>query len=661
MLSARPGTAFIKRGAFFTFGAALGLVAVPLTAHADTGSDPGPVTIEQIQGTGASSPLVGTTVTTSGVVTASYPSGGFNGFYLQTPGTGGHVDLRHHHASDAVFVYLGAADASSAPAIGTHVQVSGEVSEFHGLTEMDADSVTALDTPASVRPARVAWPRTDAQRESLEGMLVDPQGTYTVSDNYSTNQYAEIGLARGTTALPEPTDVVDPHDAEAIAAVVAHNAGRLVTLDDGSSANYLTSAKDTPLPYLTQDPQIRVGERVHFSAPMVVDYRNDLWKLQPTTPLSGTGRSPVRFSHDRTTRPAATGGNVHIASFNVLNYFPTTGADWVAGGGTCTWYNDRDGDHVTVKDCTDAAGDEGPRGAADDADLARQQIKIVHAINHLGADIVSLEEIENAAKFGHDRDWAVARLVAALNADAGAGTWAYVPTPPTAGDQTDEDVIRTAFIYKRHTVRPVGDSMIDNAATFDDARDPLAQGWQTRSGGRASRFAVIVNHFKSKGSGVDDGTGQGLSNPDRIAQAKELVSFARTVQRDYRTSRLFLSGDFNSYTQEDPMQVLYAAGYTDIGSHEAPGEHTYLYDGLVGSLDHVLANRAALRMVTGAHVWNINSVEPVALEYSRYDYNATDFYTPDPYRASDHDPLVVGVRDGRRPSRFAGQTRDRHE
>ena len=42
-------------------------------------------------------------------------------------------------------------------------------------------------------------------------------------------------------------------------------------------------------------------------------------------------------------------------------------------------------------------------------------------------------------------------------------------------------------------------------------------------------------------------------------------------------------------------------------------------------------------------MWNLSSVEPVALEYSRYNYNATDFYDSGPYRSSDHDPLVVGL------------------
>ena len=105
---------------------------------------------------------------------------------------------------------------------------------------------------------------------------------------------------------------------------------------------------------------------------------------------------------------------------------------------------------------------------------------------------------------------------------------------------------------------------------------------------------------------------------------------------------MFLTGDFNSYTHEDPMQKLYDAGYTDVGSHESPGEYTYVFDGLVGSLDHVLVNDDALATVKGAHVWNINSVESVAYEYSRFNYNATNFYVANPYRSSDHDPTLVG-------------------
>jgi predicted extracellular nuclease len=414
-------------------------------------------------------------------------------------------------------------------------------------------------------------------------------------------------------------------------------------LDDGASVNFLGAGENTALPYLTGQREIRVGGPATLTAPVVLEFRVSKWRFQPTSQVTAADAGPATFGHTRTDAPQPTGGNLHLASFNVLNYFPTTGADFVAAGGKCTWYDDRARQHVTVNTCTGPAGEPGPRGAAEDDDHARQQAKIVTAVNGLGADVVSLEEIENSTQFGPDRDAAVRRLVGALNDAAGAGTWDFVPSPPSAADQSGEDVIRTAFIYKPAAVRPVGDSVIDDVPVFDVARDPLAQAFRPVGGSSYSTFVMIVNHFKSKGSGPDDDTGQGSSNPQRVQQALELKSFANDMKAHYGTDKVFLSGDFNAYTKEDPMAELYRAGYTDIGSAQAPEEHTYLFDGTVGSLDHVLGNAAATKLVTGAHVWNINSVESVALEYSRFNYNLTDFFAPDQFRASDHDPLVVGL------------------
>ena len=83
-----------------------------------------------------------------------------------------------------------------------------------------------------------------------------------------------------------------------------------------------------------------------------------------------------------------------------------------------------------------------------------------------------------------------------------------------------------------------------------------------------------------------------------------------------------LVGDFNSYTQEDPLQMLYDAGYTDA-AQRSPTEYSYSFGGLSGSLDHVLLNDAALQRATGADIWDINAEESIALEYSRYNYHGT--------------------------------------
>ncbi|NUS50487.1 MAG: ExeM/NucH family extracellular endonuclease [Nocardioidaceae bacterium] len=617
-------------------------------------AEPTPATIEEIQGTGSTSPLAGKPVTTSGVVTAAYPTGGLAGFYLQTPGTGGDVDPASHTGSDAVFVFLGSGTpAASYPAVGDHVEVTGTVSEFNGLTEVSPGSTGSVkplgDTVAQPTPARIGWPSTDTERETFEGMLVAPQGDYTVTDTFTINNFGEVGLARGRSPLPQPTDVAAP--GSAAQAVAADNATKAVTLDDGSSTNYLTSGKNDALPYLTDQGPVRVGQSVSFSQPVVVDYRFDRWRFQPRSQVQpGNGASPVTFTGARPAAPAAVGGDLKIASFNVLNSFKETGSDWVADGGTCSSFNDRAGTPVTVNSCN---GD-GPRGAWDTENRLRQQAKVVRAINTLDADVLSLEEIENSAKYaGADRrDDALADLVQALNADAGTDRWAFVPSPPAADRPAvaDEDVIRTAFIYQPAAVEPVGPShILVGSAAFANAREPLGQVFQPVGGKPDQRFLAVVNHFKSKGSGVDDGTGQGNANPDRVRQARDLVAFVRDLKAGTGTEKVFLTGDFNSYTREDPMQYLYDAGYTDIGEAKAPGEYTYLFDGVVGSLDHVLANDAMLGNVTGAHVWNINSVESVAYEYSRYNYNKTLFYAPDQFRSSDHDPLLVGFDDPAAP------------
>ena len=595
------------------------------------------IPIAEIQGTGDTSPKAGTTVTTVGVVTAQYATGGFNGFYIQTPGTGGAVDLATHTASDAVFVY-GSSFAGTVAA-GDNVKVTGAVSEFNGLTEITATGVTKLDasTVTAPVPATVGLPGTAAQRESLEGMLLAPQGAFTVTDVYAANQYGEIGLAAGDKPLVQPTEAARPGSPE-YAAVLADNAARAVTLDDGASTNFLSAAnKSKPLPYLSLSNPVRVGEPVAFTKPVVLDYRNNAWKFQPTselTPANADAVQPVTFTNTRTAAPENVGGDLRLATFNVLNYFTTTG-DQLSG---CTFYTDRDGNPITVNSGCDA------RGAADATNLKRQQDKIVAAINGLSADVVSLEEIENSARFGENRDSALASLVTALNAAAGSELWAYVKSPATL--PATEDVIRTAFIYKKANAAPVGDSKILDDPAFSNARQPLAQAFKKVGAKDSSAFLAIVNHFKSKGSGTgedaDQGDGQGASNASRVKQANALVAFANERKTALKTDKVLLIGDFNAYLKEDPIKVLTDAGYVDQVSTRTT-KATYSFGGTVGSLDHVLASPAANTAITGADVWNINSGESVALEYSRYNYNVTNFYAADPYRSSDHDPIVVGL------------------
>src|SRR5665811_2497912 len=190
---------------------------------------------------------------------------------------------------------------------------------------------------------------------------------------------------------------------------------------------------------------------------MIVDYRNNAWTLSPTSQVTPATPEPARatFKNTRTPGPdaaALAGADLRVASFNVLNYFTTLGAD-VAG---CTSYNDRAGTPITVNSCPG----NGPRGAWDAASLARQQAKIVAAINATDADVLGLTEIENSAVVAGaaHADEALATLVAALNAAAGTTKWAYVPSSAELPSVDLQDVISNALIYQPAAVERVGEA-----------------------------------------------------------------------------------------------------------------------------------------------------------------------------------------------------------
>jgi len=627
----------------------------------DPDPDPDPVvteaTIAEIQGTGPASPMAGADVITQGVVTGVYPTGGFNGFVIQTGGpdtTPG--------ASDGLFVFGPTFDESTL-AIGDSVEVEGTVSEFGSLTEVTATSVTDIAAlPAAVPSSTIpgtdcSLPGTDcltgaaldSAKEEVESELFQPTGDFTVTDAYdgsaynggsfSSSFFGEIGVAANSaTSLVTPTEVIDAQDTAAIAARKAYNDAHRVILDDGASTTYWntggTARDDLPFPWFTADHTVRVGAAVAFPAPVILDYRFG-WKIQPQSQVVGEPTGKVTFEQTRTLAPEGVGGDLKLATFNVLNYFTTLGVD-VAG---CTSFKDRNDVPIAVNSCPGA----GPRGAWDTPSFERQQAKIVAAINAMDADIVSVEEIENSLVVdGHDRDEALANLVTALNAASAPGRWDYVRSPSVL--PTGEDVIRTGFIYDPSSVEPVGEAeMLTTGGAFDNAREPFAQVFRPAGAAPdATSFAVIVNHFKSKGSGTPDPFGQGNANVDRVAQAQALAAFADEFSASRGVEAVFLTGDINSYSQEDPMQVLYGAGYVKLDS-DTSDEYSYSFDGQSGSLDHVLANPAAAAMVEGVDIWEINANETVFNQYSRFNYNVTNLYSPTPFSASDHNPEVVGI------------------
>ncbi|MGY2063912.1 ExeM/NucH family extracellular endonuclease [Blastococcus sp. SYSU DS0619] len=547
--------------------------------------------IGEVQGTGATTPLAGSTVTVQGVVVGDVP--GLSGFYLQD------VDGDGDDAtSDGVFVF-----SSVEVDLGDTVAVTGAAEEYYEQTQVSAGSAvgvcadgTAADLPA---PAPLDLPADDAARERLEGMRVAPADTLTVSEVYDLTSYGELTLSEGGL-LVQPTELARPGaGAEAIA---AENALRSITLDDAVSSRVSV----TTAPYLSPETPVRVGDELTFTEPLVLGYGFDAWRLQPA---DGTADGVFAPQNTRPAAPEAVGGDVQVGAFNVLNYFLTFG-----GVG---------------------------RGAPNQAELEEQAGKIVPAINALGADVVTLMEIEDTDSSGltpGNADTALADLVARLNADAGSEKWAYVPFPEELY-AVERDVIRNAIIYQDDVVLPVGDPVgLVDETVWGNAREPIAQTF-TKDG---DAFTVVANHFKSKGgtgTGDNADTGQGSFNGDRVRQAESLAAFADQLEAQTGDPDVLLMGDFNAYTQEDPIETLREEGFVDLGEQFDPGRYSYVFDALSGSLDHALATAELTAKVTEVAHWNINSVESFAYQYS----GDPALYAPTPYRSSDHDPLVLGI------------------
>ena len=95
-------------------------------------------------------------------------------------------------------------------------------------------------------------------------------------------------------------------------------------------------------------------------------------------------------------------------------------------------------------------------------------------------------------------------------------------------------------------------------------------------------------------------------------------------------------GDLNSHALEDPLLLMRKAGWRDAVS-DARGElpYSFNFDNQSGRLDHALLMPALAPRLRGVAEWHINADEAPVFGYE-------DDPDRDPYRASDHDPLLLG-------------------
>ncbi|TDT16604.1 putative extracellular nuclease [Ilumatobacter fluminis] len=612
-------------------GAAFGTDCVPEVAE---------VFIHEVQGSGPSVAITAPVIV-EGIVTGLIEDDDVvEGFFVQEEDADADADSA---TSEGIYVFCNIY-CPDPLAVGDLVSVNGTPEEFFGMSQLDAvdagdvsivSSGNPLPTAAAVTLPAAGSYLDEATFESLEGMLVTYPDTLAVSEYFQLGRFGQLVLTADARPFQFTHD--NPPDVAEYAAFQDSLATRRVILDDDNNdQNDIIVGPDADEPYaypqggLSTTNRFRGGETItgltgvmHWSFPGSGD---NTWRLRP---VDGVDYS-FTPANPRTATPDDVGGDVIVASFNVLNYF----ANVDAGSDIC-------GPSANME-C---------RGADSEAERVRQLDKIAAAMAEMDADVIGIIEVEN------DTGAATQQIVDAVNAIVGAGTYDFVDT-----GFIGTDAIKVGLIYRTTTMTPTGDyaildSSVDPDFIDDKNRPALIQTFTQTSTGEA--FTVAVNHLKSKGSACagdpDLGDGQGNCNVTRTDAALALADYLATDPTDSGDPDVLIIGDLNAYAKEDPITGLANAGYTNLLEAEFGSDiYSYVFDGQLGYLDHALANNSLRPSVTGATVWNINADEPVEFDYNdavldgseqsfERESSALTTYAADPYRSSDHDPVLVGL------------------
>ena len=601
--------------------------------------------IYQIQGSGLSAAITGN-VTTQGVVVGDFEgTASASGFYIQD--LTGDSDTS---TSDGIFVFTGSSNLVN---LGDVVRVTGFARERFNQTTLNGSNSNTSAVPAanivncgtgSVPATDVTLPFVDANYpERYEGMLVRFPQALVIAEYFNYDRFGEIVLAQPLAGETRPftgTAIDEPGVGPASPANIRTLANSLsrITLDDANSAqNPSTLRHPNGTPFSLAN-KFRGGDTVQ-NAVGVLGFDFSLYRIYPTGPADYMSVNP------RPASPEAVGGTLRVAAMNTLNFFVT--ANYPTGNPL-----DNKCGPANNLECRGWDSDQS-------TEFTRQRDKLLTALSGLNGDIIGLNELENST--------GVEPLDSIVS---GLSGYDYIHTG-TIGT----DAIKVGLIYRPAVVTPIGTfklltSAVDPRFIDTKSRPSLAQTFEVNATG--ARFTVVVNHFKSKGSACDDVgdpdllDGQGNCSQTRKAAAQALVDWISTDPTGSGDPDFLIVGDLNSYTMEESIDAIKAgpddtAGTSDdytnlISQFHGAYAYSYTFDGQAGYLDHALANASIYPQITGAADWHINSDEPDVLDYDTSFKPPTQdaLYEVNPYRTSDHDPVVVGLVPNAPPTTDAG-------
>ena len=659
--------------------------------------------ISEIQGSGEASELVDQTVTVEAVVVGDFQDGdadtgrNLRGFYLQEEDTDADGDAA---TSEGIFVFEDG-DTATDLNVGDKVQVTGTVAEFFGETQLsNITNITVVDNTDnsdSVTAATITFPIASTTTNSdgdliadlaaFEGMLVNIPDELTVADLFTLGRFGDMGLyADGRLETFTQGNAPSVSGFQAFQDLAVRNT---VILDDGQSIQNPTkipfeiaSAPGDQPSQLDANDQLRSGDTVTGLTGVVRYSRGSGGSGDEIYRINTTADDDAVFINDnpRPTEAPDVGGDITVASFNVLNFFTSLDDDRSRNNNPSNagpnnleprGANDLTGASSSVARSTQSQNDAM-------AEFNRQVDKLVAALSETQADIFSLVELEN--EFGDqngDGQFAIDFLVNKLNSEIAGANYQFVD--PGQGFIDTGDAISVGLIYNADTVEIAAGTTVETLTDSDltalgvapgnpvfdgpgTSRAPLAATFEELETGET--FTIAVNHFKSKGSvspfgdnqGIDDGAGN--NNEARLQAAQAVNAWLNTDPTGSGDEDFLIVGDLNAYGMEDPIQFLIDEGYSNqVERFLEDGELEYSFGFPVdlssspqvqafGALDYALANDSLASQITGAREWHINADESVIFDYNlefKPQEQADGLFAPTPFRSSDHDPIIVGL------------------
>lgn len=305
-------------------------------------------------------------------------------------------------------------------------------------------------------------------------------------------------------------------------------------------------------------------------------------KVTAANTLQAVNTPTIIYNELPTQRPDLGNANVVVCGTNIENFFVTLG---------------------------------GYAGASNETTLGYQKQKISKGLYHLNADIYAICEMEQGPL-------AATEMVRLLNELAGSNIYDWID----AGFST-YDAIMVCYIYRKDKVTPYGSYIMPYTSGVYRYREAIQCFEHLATG---ERFNVSINHFKAK-TGTDNTDGTRQTNMQRLISK---LSSAEAIDPD-----VLVMGDLNAYTMEASNLLLTEGeGYVDLLMKYDPDGYSYVYDKLVGYLDHAYCSPSMESQVTKAVSYHMNADTPTSYEYSKGNTTM--------YRYADHDPILVGLRLG---------------